>query len=191
MLAMHNYHDVHTHFPGRAGVSKDGKPLLSWRVYLLPYVEAAPLYDQFHLDEPWDSDHNKKLIEKMPKVFASPAMPQDLAKRGMTTYLVPVGEKTIFEGLDGIKFSAILDGTSNTIAVVEANAENAVIWTKPDDLKVDMKNPLKGLTGVWKETKVFLVGLCDGSVRAVNEKIDPATLKRLFQKDDGEPIGDF
>ena len=48
---------------------KDGKPLLSWRVLILPYVEQEDLYKQFHLDEPWDSEHNKKLIEKMPAVY--------------------------------------------------------------------------------------------------------------------------
>src|SRR5438132_522263 len=42
--------------------SKAGKPLLSWRVLILQYIEETPLYLQFKLDEPWDSEHNKKLI---------------------------------------------------------------------------------------------------------------------------------
>ncbi|HVS35105.1 MAG TPA: DUF1559 domain-containing protein, partial [Gemmataceae bacterium] len=71
-LAVHNYHDANGAFPKPAIYDKDGKPLLSWRVMLLPYLEQNELYQQFHLDEPWDSDHNKKLLEKMPKVFAPP-----------------------------------------------------------------------------------------------------------------------
>ena len=69
MLALHNYHDAHGHFPTDIR-DKDGKPLLSWRVHILPYIEQENLYRQFKLDEPWDSEHNKKLVKSMPKVFA-------------------------------------------------------------------------------------------------------------------------
>ncbi|HKB04137.1 MAG TPA: DUF1559 domain-containing protein, partial [Gemmataceae bacterium] len=48
---------------------KAGKPLLSWRVELLPYMEQADLYKQFRRDEPWDSEHNLQLLAKMPDVF--------------------------------------------------------------------------------------------------------------------------
>lgn len=191
LLAMHNYHDVYRHFPAAYGMKKDGTKLLSWRVYLLPYLEQQALYEQFHLDEPWDSDHNKKLISKMPKVFASPSLPAELAAKGMASYVAPVGEKTIWEGSKATGIQTILDGTSNTIAVLEADAEHAVIWTKPDDLVVDWKNSVKGLE-LWKSgTKsAFLAGYCDGSVRAISEKIDNGLMKKLLQKDDGEPIGE-
>lgn len=71
-LAMHNHHSVHGQFPAAASMSTDGKPLLSWRVQLLPFLNAASLYNEFKLDEPWDSAHNKKLIAQMPAVFACP-----------------------------------------------------------------------------------------------------------------------
>ncbi len=71
-LAMHNYLDANSHFPPAASVDKAGKPLLSWRVMILPYIDQDQLYKQFHLDEPWDSEHNKKLIDKMPQIYASP-----------------------------------------------------------------------------------------------------------------------
>src|SRR5262249_54155708 len=63
-LAMHNYNDAYNgKLPAHAIYSKDGKkPLLSWRVAILPFIEQDNLYQQFHLDEPWDSEHNKKLI---------------------------------------------------------------------------------------------------------------------------------
>ncbi len=70
-LAMFNYHDVHASFPASASYSDDGKPLLSWRVHVLPFIEHMPLYKEFHLDEPWDSEHNRKLIERMPEVYRS------------------------------------------------------------------------------------------------------------------------
>jgi hypothetical protein len=69
-LAMHNYHDVNRTLPLAATTDKKGKALLSWRIALLPYLGEPNLYNQFHLDEPWDSPHNKKLLSKMPAVFA-------------------------------------------------------------------------------------------------------------------------
>ncbi|TXT34299.1 MAG: hypothetical protein FD138_1695, partial [Planctomycetota bacterium] len=184
-LAMHNYHDTFRTFPPAANVDKDGKKLLSWRVHVLPFVEQAALYQQFHLDEPWDSEHNKKLIAQIPPVFVQPTH-ADLAKDGKTVYLVPTGEGTAFEGKDGMKIQNFTDGTSNTILAVEAHRDAAVIWTKPDDLVVDFKNPLKNL-------KSALVGgfhilLCDGSVRFVSDNIDVATLKALFTRAGGEAI---
>ena len=72
-LAMHNYVAAHNNaFPAPALPGKDGKPALSWRVALLPYLEQQSLYDRFHLDEPWDSPHNKALIKEMPAVFTCP-----------------------------------------------------------------------------------------------------------------------
>ena len=192
MLAMHNYHDVYRHFPSQYGTKGDGTKLLSWRVYLLPFVEQDALYREFHLDEPWDSEHNKKLISRMPKVFSSPTLPEELAKKGMASYVAPIGEKTIWDANKGTFIANITDGTSNTLAILEADAEHSVIWTKPDDLTIDWKAPAKGLE-LWKSgTKaIFLAAFCDGSVRAISDKVDPALLKKLLQMNDGEVIGEI
>ena len=100
-LAMHNYHSSKKSFPPAYNQGPDGKPLLSWRVHILPYLDQQQaLYDEFHLDEPWDSPHNKALIAKMPAVYACPSVP-GLAESGKTTYLGPRGEKTIFPGPEG------------------------------------------------------------------------------------------
>ena len=182
-LAMHNYHDTYRKFPAAYSTDDDGKPLLSWRVHILPFLEQAPLYDRFHLDEPWDSEHNKTLIPLMPRVYASPGSKQ---MPGTTSYLTPRGENTIFPGAEGQRMATIRDGTSNTILTVEASDESAVIWTKPDDLELDPMKPTKGLVGLRKGG--FLVGLADGSVFKLTERIDAESLKVLLNKDDGIPI---
>jgi len=91
-LAMHNYHDIMGSFPPPAIYSKDGKPLLSWRVALLPYLDQGNLYRQFHLDEPWDSAHNKKLLANRLKVYHIPGSEDWIS----TYYQVFVGQDTIF-----------------------------------------------------------------------------------------------
>ena len=119
-LAIHNYIAGHDSFPPAYTADKAGKPLLSWRVLILPYIEQDALYKEFHLDEPWDSPHNKALIAKMPATYRCPGESDDLAGQGKTRYLAPRGKATIFPGAETVKLRDVTDGTSNTIMVVEA-----------------------------------------------------------------------
>lgn len=182
-LAMLNYEAANRSFPPAYTVDEDGKPLLSWRVLILPYLEHDNLYKQFHLDEPWDSEHNKKLIAQMPAVYKSPT---SRAGGDKTNYLTIRGEGTIFPGKERINFAKIRDGSSNTILTVEASDEKAVVWTKPDDFDFDADNPLKGLVGL--QPGGFLAGLADGSVRFIRAGIDEKTARQLFLRDDREPF---
>src|SRR5262245_34882968 len=141
-VAMFNHETLMNRFPASASYEKSGKPLLSWRVHLLPYLDQLALYNQFHLDEPWDSPNNRKLIERMPDVYRNPNLQ---LPPGKTTYLVPTGDHTIFSGTEGAKMAQVIDGLSNTILAVEANVERAVEWTRPDDLKVNFSKPHDGL----------------------------------------------
>ena len=152
-------------------------------MHLLPFLDQGQLYRQFKLDEPWDSPHNKKLIEHMPVVFKNPNLSLPDFK---TNYLVPIGKGTIFEGTKEIGMSRITDGTSNTVMVVEANADQAVIWTKPDDLAYDPANPLRGLGGL--RPGGFQVGFADGSVHFISSSVDLTTLRALFTYAGGESV---
>lgn len=185
-LAMHNHHDTYRAFPAQAITDKGGKPLLSWRVKLLPFLEQQGLYEQFHLDEPWDSPHNKPLLEQMPSVYARP---NSEAGPGMTNYLAPVGDGTMWSTKKGVKMSDITDGTSNTIMIVEVDDKAAVPWTKPQDWQFNPNDPMQGL-GTTRPNG-FLVGLVDGSVRMVEKSIDPDVLKALMTMAGGEPVPPF
>ncbi|HEY2839442.1 MAG TPA: DUF1559 domain-containing protein [Pirellulales bacterium] len=182
-LAFHTFHDANSSFPAAYTADKDGKRLLSWRVTLLQYIDKK-LYDEFHQDEPWDSEHNKKLIERMPTVFKNPSLDGE-AYAGKTTYLVPTGAGTMFVGAKAPGLQEITDGTSNTIMLVEADAERAVPWTKPDDLEIDPKQLFAGLEKLRPEG--FLACLADGSVRTIRRSLDAEMLRRLFDPKDGMP----
>ena len=183
-LAMHNYLDTYKTFPAAATYDANGRPLLSWRVYILPYIEQDALFKEFHLDEPWDSEHNKKLITRMPMTYRSPE--QKNAEQGKTTYLAPIGAKTIFGGKKGMPIQKITDGTSNTILLVEADDSRAVYWTQPEDYKIDPMNPTAGLVRV--VATAFNAAFADGSVRVLPANINPATLRALYTANGGEPI---
>jgi hypothetical protein len=184
VLAMLNYHDVYKQLPPAAIRDKQGRPLLSWRVALLPFVDANKLYQQFHLDEPWDSPHNKPLVAKMPAVFRPRSA--TLRAEGKTTLLVPVGKQTIFGPPEGVTIRDITDGTVNTILIIDADQADAVVWTKPDDLKVDGVDSKQALFGGRKDA-VFCV-FADGSARRLPPQITAETVHALLTRNGGEVV---
>jgi hypothetical protein len=189
LLGMHNYHDVHQMLPpADKYLNKDGKHHLSWRVHILPYIGQQPLYEQFHLDEAWDSQHNKKLIEEMPDVYARRSLDPsaDKLKRGLTTFLAPVGKQTIFGGANATRFHKITDGTSVTVTLLEVTPEKSVPWTAPADFSFDPQNPLAGVLigtdGKW------LCAFADGSAQQLRGNIPAKSALQLFQMNDGNPV---
>lgn len=185
-LAMHNHHDVYKAFPTQAITDDEGKPLLSWRVKLLPFLDQQALYEQFHLDEPWDSPHNKQLLGQMPPLFARPG---STAGPGMTNYLAPVGEGTMWKTDKGTSLRDIKDGTSNTIMIVEVDDQASVPWTKPQDWQFNPNDPMQGVGNT--RPGGFLVGIADGSVRMIEKSIDPDVLKALMTMAGGEVVPPF
>jgi Protein of unknown function (DUF1559) len=177
-LAFHNYHDTNGFLPTNE-LSKDKKPLLSWRVQILPFIEQADLYKQFKLDEPWDSENNKKLIDQMPKIYAPV---RGKADAGMTFYQGFSGTNGVIKS--GARLPASFpDGTSNTLLVAEA--AKPVIWTKPEDMPFDGKE-LPKLGGLFDGK--FHAAMGDGSVHRFKKGIDAELLKRLIDPADGNVI---
>jgi Protein of unknown function (DUF1559) len=157
-LAMHKYNDANTHFPAQAVYDAKGKPLLSWRVTILPYIDQEALYKEFNLDETWDSDHNKKLLEKMPPLYDFGD--EKAAQKYETHYQGFNGKKAFFNGPDATRINDIVSGMSQTIMLVEA--KKAVPWSKPEDVAFDAGKLLPKIEAPSNDG--FLAALCDGSV---------------------------
>jgi uncharacterized protein DUF1559 len=185
-IAMHMFLDARKHFPSTAIRDNDGNPLLSWRVAILPYLEGGDqLYKQFHLDETWDSPHNRTLITKMPGLFADPDPNlADLAKEGKTTFVVPVAPETIFFNDKGATIGDVTDGTAKTILAVEVEPLRAVVWTKPDDWEVDVQNPLRGVER--DDRKNFVALFADGHLEVIPVNVDFKKLRGLLTRSGGE-----
>jgi hypothetical protein len=187
------YHAEHHRLPPMAIRSADGAPLLSWRVAILPCLgaDAAALYQEFKLDEPWDSPHNRGLLQQMPAVYRLPFdrwTPSD-----MTFLQVLVGPGTAFER-DGLRLDVDFpDGADKTILIAEA--ANAVPWTRPVDLVYDPgRSDSEFGAGLPKSSYrrrnrgMFFIILADGRPDKVYPQVPPFPIRAIITRNGGENV---
>lgn len=206
-IAFYNYEDVNGELPNNS-CDVDGKPLLSWRVHILPFIEQDNLYKQFKLDEPWDGPNNIRLLNQMPKVYSSPGN-KGGQPAGQTFYRGFSNPGAIFEkrkprNVVGAKnpfgnpknpldapfdHSTIKDRMSETFFVVEAG--DPVEWTKPDDLDASPGKPFPRLGGMKWKSERFQALFADGGVRLLKLDLPETTMRALVTHSGGEtlPLG--
>ncbi len=191
VLALHAYHDTLGTFPPAYFADRSGRPTHSWRVMLLPFLGERSLYEQYRFDEPWDGPHNRELASQMPAVFRCPA---DEEPTSCTSYVVVVGEGTVFPGRFPRRISSVLDGPAYTILFVETS--NARInWMEPRDLTYEQAlagiNPRDGAGISSHHGNFALVANVDGSIWALPESTARDTLRKLLLCNDGEVVPEF
>ncbi len=185
-IAMHEYSDKHGILPPAAYWNKAGQACLSWRVLILPQLGHEALYKQFKLDEPWDSEHNKKLLAKMPSVYATPGLTKSRSTE--TYYRVFVGNGAGFDWIFGMGLPASFpDGTANTLMC--AIASTSVPWSKPDELEFDPEKDATKLLGTLPTGQPQVV-MFDGTVKTLKKLPSKQTLKLLIQRIDGQVTPD-
>ena len=176
--AFNAYRAAHGHYPPAAVVGPDGKTPHSWRVELLPYLGEQKLFDSYQLDEPWDGEHNKQLIEQMPEVFSNRQSP----KNGAAEYYVVTGQGTLFDGAEPATRESIADAPSETILVVQSHRRFA--WTRPIDLSNDGEGEPSGLG----QFGGFYAAFADGTVKFVPISVDAETIRAMLTKAGGDEV---
>jgi hypothetical protein len=179
-IGIHNYHDRYQMLPPVAMKTKSGKPGLSWRVAILPFVEQEALFRRFKLDEAWDHPDNLNLANEMPQIYAR----HDVNQIDKTHMRVFTGNRAMFDVNFQRKFTDVTDGLGNTFMFVEAT--EPVLWIKPDELPFDPKKPLPslGLPG----NEYFTAAFGDGSVKLLRKSLSPEKLKLAIDSQDGQPV---
>ncbi len=174
VLGLLNFESVYGGLPPRMTVSEIKKPLLSWRVFLLPFIEQQALYSRFHLDEPWDSPHNLPLSELIPPCYQPLQFPE--LPLGQTLIQTPLHAGSAWNGNADklMNLSEITDGMATTICFVVAPKSKAVVWTKPDDLTLGADTLVADLFG---DRETLDVAFFDGSIRHLDRKMDVKALK--------------
>lgn len=184
LLALHNYHDVYGSFPPACIVDDEGRPMHSWRVLLLPFLEQQALYDKYCFDEPWNGPNNGALAGVILSVYNCPSDPSSPSSN--TSYVLVTGKEAIWFEDRAPALSDIRDGTSSTIAVVEV-ANSGILWMEPRDL--DIKEAMRGVNAPVgmcirsAHRQGAQVGLADGAVHFLGDEISAKTLRALLTAD--------
>jgi len=138
-IALHNYHDFHGVLPPAYIPDKNGKPMHSWRVLILPFIEGKSLYEAYDFDEPWDGPNNRKLASQVPDFYQCPShLPSSRKGPAAASYFAVIGPQTVWPGATTRQFKDIqkADGTSQTLLVMETHIPDTV-WTEPRDLSFE------------------------------------------------------
>lgn len=177
-VALKRYVEKNSATPAQAIITR-GVPNLSWRVALLPYLGHNDLYNQFKLNEPWDSAHNRQLLDYMPSEYHTGSLEPG------TTQLMGVKATSSIMSLEGmVSRNRVEDGLANTVLLAVASPDRSVPWTKPEDLdltaKLDLLQFNTAVTGmipaVW----------CDGSVYFIKQQAGPEEIAKMFTIDGGD-----
>ncbi len=188
-LAIHNYAQAYKCFPPAYIADAEGRPMHSWRVLIMPFMEGNNIYKRYNFDEPWDSPNNLSIAKTAGRCYQCPSQPD--VDYPITNYVAIVGPHTIFDGTNCRKFEDITDGTSNTIMLVEV-ADSGICWNEPRDLRFDEidfringdKRPGIG-SHHWKKVRV---AMCDGGLQTLENSTPPEVVKALTTIDGGEDV---
>jgi hypothetical protein len=188
--ALAAYEDQHGSLPPAYVADDQGTAMHSWRVLLLPYLGERGLYEQYDFSQPWDSEHNKQLITRMPDVYACPADP-DAQVLGESNYMVIVGRGTLFPGAASRSRFQIADSLDTTIAVVETRVQGYP-WTQPRDLTSgQMQFVVNGELGneiSSQHAEGAQVVMADGEVRMLTDLIPSDLVQGMTTIQGGEVI---
>ncbi len=206
-IALHNYHDTWRCFPPAITYDEELRPMHSWRVLILPYLEDPPtaLIADYNMSEPWNGPNNSLLLEAMPEVFrcASAQFKERNSPDTYHTHFLAITSPgfsaeqpatTAWPRGSASSFRDILDGSSNTLMVVESITAK-VSWMEPRDLRLEdipiaINHPERvGMSS--HHPGGCQVALVDGSVRFLGATISPGALRRLILSNDGERVGDY
>jgi Protein of unknown function (DUF1559) len=187
-LALQQYHDTFGAFPPAYIADANGRPMHSWRVLILPYLDQTGLYSDYRFDEPWDGPNNRKLHDVVLKVYSCPSRPEKQPKTD-TDYVVVVGPQTMWPGEKCTTFADIKDGSSTTIMLVEIH-NSGIHWMEPRDLHVTQMpmviNPPRGQGISSAHVHGAQFGFADGSVRFLTDNLPPETLRGALTIEGGE-----
>jgi len=199
-LALHNYHDTYGCFPPAYVADGNGRPMHSWRVLILPFIDQTPLYNKYRFDEPWDGPNNRQLADMIVPVYNCPSDERggdkhdDKHASTMASYLAIVGPEAAWPGSLAMTLSDFEDGTSNTLLVVEV-ANSGIHWMEPRDLHVLQMAPTinaKAGQGISSRHKAGAHALAaDGSVRFFPDNLTADQIRAWLTSAGGDESGDF
>ncbi|WP_437186590.1 DUF1559 domain-containing protein [Planctomicrobium sp. SH668] len=172
--ALRQYHEDYNSLPPAFVSNESGTRMHSWRVLILPYLGENELYQEYDFAQPWNSDSNSKLIDKIPKSFRHPRPGKRV---GATQTLAIVGDKGAWPGTTPLQYEQVTNTLSNTISIV-ADPESDVVWTSPDD--VSFEEVAGWISESSRGTRTTQYLMLDGSVRVFGRGIPRGQVEKLL-----------
>lgn len=171
--------------PASRLVNSKNRPVLSWRVQILPLLGYDELYRRFDLEQPWDSPHNKALLPYIPDEFVSP----ERFDESTNLQLLINGQAMFTDSIRRDKSE--LSDAPNILMLVEVDDELAVPWTAPFDYDVTAEPLGKGL-GNLREDGVFCSWL-SGVVSVWPKPVNAQVLNMAITFEAGErfPLANY
>ena len=188
-LALHNYHDAYGCFPPAYLVDNNGKPVHSWRVLILPFIEENELYEAYRFDQPWNGPDNLKLADHMPQIYHLPNAPTPTST---TNIVAVVGSETAFPGSGCTRLDDFTDGLDNTILLAEITS-SGICWTEPRDLRVEdmsftVNDPMRPSISSSRRRGPYVVFADSIRTYRLSPLLEPETLKALTTRAGGEKM---
>ena len=191
-LAIGNYEAIHGHLPPPYTTDKDGNPLHSWRVLILPHLEEQELYDAIDLTKPWHHPDNLALQERMPSVYRCPSFASNAKGIAPTTaYVAIVGEHTAWPRSGTRIMDDITDGTSKTLALIESE-QHRIHWMSTADPGIESIGPLNAdgetLLSISSHNGGVVFSRCDASIGFLPSDTPLSDLLSLISIDSADAI---
>jgi hypothetical protein len=138
-LALQDYRKAKGRYPPAQTLDRDGQPMHSWRLLILPFLGLDDLYNACNLNEPWDGPSNAKFTAGTPvAMFVCPS--DHLLAPGsggtMTSYLAVVGPGTPWGDVASGRPGSPANSSDKRVLVVEA-ANSGIAWGQPQDLTLE------------------------------------------------------
>ncbi|MDR2641758.1 MAG: DUF1559 domain-containing protein [Planctomycetaceae bacterium] len=183
ILALNCYDSVYGKLPPLYTVDVAGKPLHSWRVLILPFMEQATLHEKIRLNEPWDSEYNKQFHNVLIPQYSEPKITNSNDPNMRCNYVVIKGQP--LKPKVETELGDISDGTSKTVSIVvvkepfcwmdpkaDISLEDFVKWTNKKDSVLGTEN----------------VGFWNGSVKILPSDMPTEILKAIGTAKGGENV---
>ena len=185
-MAVANYHEAFGCLPPAYVADRNGKPMHSWRVLILPYLEQQELYNAYNFAEPWNAPSNRNLASKVGPIYLRSGLESDQSQT--TSFVAVVGPQTIWPGSRPSAYKDLGDGSHETLLVVEV-PDGKFLWMEPKDLEFDRMSFRindKSARGLGSRLGGARVVSADGTVRTLPDDFDPEMLRAMLTANGGE-----
>lgn len=187
-MAVANYASQYGSLPPAYVADRDGRPMHSWRVLLLPFLEQHEVYNAYNFAEPWNGPHNRLLEDRIGNIFLRPGLGTD--QKWSTSFVAVVGPETAWPGARARRLKELGDGPDKTLLIVEV-PDGRFRWMEPKDLHIDTMsfriNDPSG-HGLGSRLGGARVATVSDSISSLPDDFEPARLRALLTANGREPV---